>query len=143
MTDQSPTNPAQPGTPGAAMPESSISKVLQRGGEELLLEKVDDRFTINATDKGAIANLVGPLQAAVSAERGPAHLTEIVVDPAQRDAVMQQVRDHDTVNYASHIYQLKDSPGSLVYLTNQITVQFVPSVTPEAIAQITAAVGLQ
>jgi subtilisin family serine protease len=125
------------------MPESSISKVLQRGGEELLLEKVDDRFTVNATDKAAIAQLVDSLPATVSTERSPAKLTEIVVDPAQRDAVMQQMRDANEVNYASHMYQLKDDPGSRVYLTDQITVQFAPAVTAEAIAQITASIGLQ
>ncbi|XGV98997.1 MAG: S8 family serine peptidase [Leptolyngbya sp. BL-A-14] len=143
MTDQTPANAAQSGTQGASMPEASISKVLQRGGEELLLEKVDDRFTVNATDKSAIANLVGPLPATVSEERSPAQLTEIVVDPTQRDAVMQQMRDANEVNYASHVYQLKDDPSSRVYLTDQITIQFAPSVTAETIAQMTASMGLQ
>ncbi|MBW4581526.1 MAG: S8 family serine peptidase [Tildeniella nuda ZEHNDER 1965/U140] len=142
MTNQTPANSAQ-GTQGAAMPESSINKVLQRGGEELLLEKVDDRFTVNATDQAAIANLLQPLPADVSPERAPAQLTEIVVAPAQRDAVMQQVRDADAVNYASHVYQLKDDPASRLYLTDQMTIQFAPSVTPDAIAQITTPIGLR
>ncbi|XHX78077.1 MAG: S8 family serine peptidase [Stenomitos frigidus ULC029] len=141
MSDQTPVN--LPGTQGGGMPESSFSQVLQRGGEELLLEKVDDRFTLNAKDKGAIAGLIQPLPADVSAERAPARLTEIRVDPAQRDAVMQQVRDADVVNYASHVYQLKDDPGSRLYLTNQITIQFAASVTAEAIAQMTTPIGLQ
>jgi subtilisin family serine protease len=125
------------------MPESSFSQVLQRGGEELLLEKVNDRFTVNAVDKDAIAGLIEPLPADVSSERAPAKLTEIRVDPAQRDAVMQQVRAADLVNYASHVYQLKDDPGSRLYLTDQITIQFAASVTAEAIAQITTPIGLQ
>ncbi|MBW4473372.1 MAG: S8 family serine peptidase [Stenomitos rutilans HA7619-LM2] len=143
MTDQTPTSATQPGFQGAGMPESSISKVLQRGGEELLLEKVDDRFTVNATDKAAIAQLVNPLPATLSTERSPAKLTEIVVDPAQRDAVMQQMREANEVNYASHVYQLKDDPGSRIYLTDQITIQFAPAVTAETIAEITASMGLQ
>ena len=141
MTDQPPGN--APGNQGAAMPESSVSKVLQRGGEELLLEKVDDRFTVNATDKAAIARLIQPLPADISPTRVPAKLTEIVVDPAQRDAVMQQVRDADTVNYASHVYQLKDDPASRLYLTDQITVQFAAAVTAAAIAQMTTPMGLR
>jgi len=141
MTDQTPAN--APASQGAAMPESSISKVLQRGGEELLLEKVDDRFTVNATDQAAIAKLVQPLPANVSTDRTPTQLTEIVVDPAQRDAVMQQVRDANAVSYASHVYQLKDDPESRLYLTDQITIQFAASVTAQAIAQITASMGLQ
>ncbi len=141
MSDQTPVN--SPGNQGGGMPESSFSQVLQRGGEELLLEKVNDRFTVNAVNKDAIAGLIEPLPADVSSERAPAKLTEIRVDPAQRDAVMQQMRDADVVNYASHVYQLKDDPGSRLYLTNQITIQFAASVTAEAIAQITTAIGLQ
>ncbi|MBD2036065.1 S8 family serine peptidase [Leptolyngbya sp. FACHB-321] len=141
MSDQTPVN--SPGNQGGGMPESSFSQVLQRGGEELLLEKVNDRFTVNAVDKAAIAGLIQPLPADVSPERAPVKLTEIRVDPAQRDAVMQQVRDADVVNYASHVYQLKDDPGSRLYLTDQITIQFAASVTAEAIAQITTAIGLQ
>ena len=140
MSDQTPVN--SPGQ-GAGMPESSFSQVLQRGGEELLLEKVNDRFTVNAVDKDAIAGLIQPLPADVSSERAPAKLTEIRVDPAQRDAVMQQVRAADLVNYASHVYQLKDDPGSRLYLTDQITIQFAASVTADAIAQITTPIGLQ
>ena len=140
MSDQTPVN--SPGQ-GAGMPESSFSQVLQRGGEELLLEKVNDRFTVNAVDKDAIAGIIQPLPADVSSERAPAKLTEIRVDPAQRDAVMQQVRAADLVNYASHVYQLKDDPGSRLYLTDQITIQFAASVTAEAIAQITTPIGLQ
>jgi len=140
MSDQTPVN--SPGQ-GGGMPESSFSQVLQRGGEELLLEKVNDRFTVNAVDKAAIAGLIEPLPADVSPDRAPAKLTEIRVDPAQRDAVMQQVRDADVVNYASHIYQLKDDPGSRLYLTDQITIQFAASVTAEAIAQMTTPIGLQ
>ncbi len=143
MTDQTPrgSNPAN--ATGAAMPESSVGKVLQRGGEELLLTKVDDRFTVNASDDTAIADLVQNLPAEVAPGRSPSQLTEIVVDPAQRDKVMQQMRQAEQVNYASHVYQLQDDPGSLVYLTNQITIQFAPEVTPQAIDQITTTVGLR
>ena len=141
MTDQPPVN--SPGTQGVGMPESSVSKVLQRGGEELLLEKVDDRFTVNATDKALIPGLIQPLPADVSPTRIPAKLTEIVVDPAQRDTVMQQLRDDDAVNYTSHVYQLKDDPASRLYLTNQLTVQFATTVTAETIAQITTPMGLR
>jgi subtilisin family serine protease len=125
------------------MPEASVGRVLQRGGEELLLEKVSDRFTVSATDQDAIARLVQPLPAEVSSQRSPSQLTEIVVNPAQRDAVMSQLRQADAVDYASHIYQLQNNPGSQVYLTNQITIQFAAGVKPATIAQITTPIGLQ
>jgi len=125
------------------MPESSVGKVLQRGGEELLLKKVPDRFTVSTSDKANLENLVQPLPAEVSTAQTPAQLTEIVVNPEHRDAVMQELRQADSVNFASHVYQLKDNPGSFVYLTNQITVQFAPQVVPGAIAQIIAPLGLR
>jgi subtilisin family serine protease len=143
MTNRTPANPT-PGAPsGAGMPEASVGKVLQRGGEELLLEKVSDRFTVSATDQSAIARLVQPLPAEVSPQRSPGQLTEIVVNPTQRDAVMTQLRQADAVDYASHIYQLQNNPGSQVYLTNQITIQFAAGVKPATIAQITTPIGLQ
>lgn len=142
MTNLTPAN--SPGNSGnSSMPESSVSKVLQRGGEELLLEKVTDRFTVSSSDPTALSNLVEPLPAEISSDRAPAQLTEIVVDPAQRDTVMQQVRQADAVNYASHVYQLQNDPGSRVYLTSQITIQFAPQVGANTIAQLTAAVGLR
>ncbi len=102
-----------------------------------------DRFTVSASDKANLENLVQPLPAEVSTAETPAQLTEIVVNPEHRDAVMQQLRQADSVNFATHVYQLKDNPGSLVYLTNQLTVQFAPQVVPGAIAQIIAPLGLR
>jgi subtilisin family serine protease len=143
MTDPTPATPAQASSPGSTMPESSIGKVLQRGGEELLLEKVPDRFTVRSSDKADLTNLVHPLPAEVSPTPVPAQLTEIEVDPAHRDEVMQELRQANSVNFASHVYQLQDNPSSLVYLTSQITVQFAPQIAAEAIAQIIAPVGLR
>ncbi len=125
------------------MPETSIGRVLQRGGEELLLQKVDDRFTVSATDKASLANLVQQLPVEMKSVKTPTPLTEIVVDPAQRDTMMNQMRQADGIAYASHVYRLQDDPGSLVYVTNQITVQFAPQVSAETIAQITSGIGLQ
>jgi subtilisin family serine protease len=125
------------------MPEVSVGKVLQRGGEELLLEKVGDRFTVKAANQSAMVNLVEALPAELSTEEAPQQLTEIVVEPGQRDQVMQQVRESEQVDYASHVYQFQDDPTSRVYITDQVTVQFVPQVSPEAIAEITAEVGLE
>jgi subtilisin family serine protease/subtilisin-like proprotein convertase family protein len=144
MTNQTPANPNSPNLQGTAMPESSVGRVLQRGGEELLLEKVDDRFTVSATDKAALSNLVQQVPAAsVNPVKAPGNVAEVVVDPAQRDAVMSQMRQADGVNYASHVYQLKDDPASRIYVTNQITIQFAPHVTPAEIVQIAAEAGLR
>lgn len=125
------------------MPESSISRVLQRGGEELLLEKVPDRFTVHTSNQQALDHLVEATPAQITAHRAPPQLTELQVNPAQRDEVMEQLRASSEVDYASHVYRLQNSPGALVYLTDEITVQFADSTTPEAIAQIAAGHGLR
>ncbi|NDJ19027.1 S8 family serine peptidase [Myxacorys almedinensis] len=133
----------QPNLPDHEPGNASISaqhrgSILQRGGEELLLEKVDDRFAVNATSKEAAWNLVNDFPTERTQGAAPSKLTELVVDPAQKDQVMQQIRALEQVNYASHIYQFQDTPGSQVYLTNEITIQFAPAVNADerrAIAQ--------
>ncbi|MGI0486071.1 S8 family serine peptidase [Pantanalinema rosaneae CENA516] len=143
MTGQAPLNPTPEPAPGTTMPESSVGRVLQRGGEELLLQKVEDRFVVSTTDSDALANLVQQLPAELQPTSGLEQLTEIVVDPAQRDQVMQQVRQSEQIDYATHVYQLQNSPDSRIYLTNQITIQFAPTVPPSAIGQIALEFGLQ
>lgn len=142
MTNQ-PTAPGQPNSSPTSMPESSIGRVLQRGGEELLLEKVSDRFTVKATDAGALSHVIEPLPAEVSPAPAPGELTEIVVPPAQRDQVMQEVRSADAVEFASHVYQLQLDTASRVYLTEQLTVQFAPQVEPAAIDRIATQYGIE
>lgn len=142
MTNQ-PTGDGQGAAQGQAMPESSVGRVLQRGGEELLLEKVSDRFTVKAADANAVTSLIEPLPAEVSSAPVPGQLTEIVVSPDQRDQVMQEVRQANEVDFASHVYQIQDDPASRVYLTDELTVQFAPQVDEAAIAQIAAEHGIE
>lgn len=141
MTNQ-PLPPGQP-TPSGQMPESSVGRILQRGGEELLLEKVGDRFTVKATHPDAVAQLIEPLPAEVSATAAPGQLMEIVVSPTQRDQVMQEMRAAHAVDYASHVYQLETDSASRVYLTEQITIQFAPHLDAAAIAQLITPFGLE
>ncbi len=126
------------------MPESSVGQVLQRGGEEFLLEKVADAFAVSTANRQSFAQVMQQMPgAAVTPVRSPARLMEVRVPAAQRDALMQQARNTAGVNYVSHIYHLKNNPGSLVYVTNQLTVQFAPQVTAATLAQILQVYGLQ
>ncbi len=121
-----------------------MGQVLQRGGEEFLLEKVDDMFAVNTANRQSLAQMVRQMPGAqVTAVRSPAKLTEIRVNAGQRDTLMQQARGAAGVNYASHVYHLQQNPGSLVYVTNQLTVQFASGVTAAAIAQILQEYGLR
>jgi subtilisin family serine protease/subtilisin-like proprotein convertase family protein len=136
-------NPSQATNAGDAMPEASIGKTLQRGGEELELEKVTDRFTVSSLNPTAVGELVEQLPAEVNKKLPNTELTEVVVNPTRKEAVMNQLRAADAIKFASHVYRLKDSPGTRIYLTDQVTVQFAPEVEAGAIAQITQAMGLR
>lgn len=142
MTNQV-SGSGQPTTPPPHMPESSVGRILQRGGEELLLAKVSDRFTVKMADPAALSHLIQPLPAEISATPAPGALTEIVVAPAQRDQVMQTVRTANEVDFASHVYQLETDSASRVYLMEQLTIQFAPQVSADAIAQITQPYGIE
>ncbi len=136
-------NSAQNQPANASVAEESRGKILQRGGEELLLEKVDDRFTVHAGSGQQARDLANRFPATVAPGTAPPELTEFVVNPAQKDQVLNEVRQADTVEYASHVYQVKDNPASRIYLTNQVTIQFAPSVSAETIAAITSELGLR
>ncbi|MBC7823839.1 MAG: peptidase S8, partial [Candidatus Parcubacteria bacterium] len=134
-------NSAQNSPANASVSEEDRGKILQRGGEELLLEKVDDRFTVHAGSGQQARDLANQFPATIAPGTAPPELTEFVVDPAQKDQVLNEVRQDHNVEYASHVYQVKNSPASRIYLTNQITIQFTPTVSAETIAAITSELG--
>jgi subtilisin family serine protease len=141
MTNANPQN--QPAKGNTNMADDSRGLILQRGGQELALEKIDDRFTIGSFGKTNINDLALRHSAQINPGTTPGKIAEILVDPAQQDQVMRDVRQSGQVGYAAHVYQAKDDPTSRFYLTNQITVQFAPQVTTATIGQITTEVGLK
>jgi SAM-dependent MidA family methyltransferase len=108
----------------SGMPEKSVGVLLQRGGEELALMKVSDRFTVRPTSSTVANELTDALPIKRDREITSAQLQEFTVAPKQRDASMQAARNNNDIAFASHVYQLKDNPETLVYLTDQITIQF-------------------
>jgi subtilisin family serine protease len=140
-SNSEPQNPNPPQTSG--MPEKSIGVLLQRGGEELALMKVSDRFTVRPTSSTVANELTDALPIKRDREITSAQLQEFTVAPKQRDASMQAARNNNDIAFASHVYQLKDNPETLVYLTDQITIQFTPEVDEKARATIATEFGLQ
>ncbi|MFN7658944.1 MAG: S8 family serine peptidase, partial [Dolichospermum sp.] len=53
-----------------------------------------------------------------------AKLELYTVFPEQLETVMSQVRADKNVDFVSHVYKLENNPGTLVYLSDQITIQF-------------------
>ncbi|MEB3288475.1 MAG: S8 family serine peptidase [Leptolyngbya sp.] len=103
--------------------EEFVGCMIQRGGEELRVEKVPTRFTTRLHQPGGM----GAVQAALSPEGVRAvaagQLVEWQVAAADLEATIGQARQHPDVAFASHVYRLVDSPQTWVYLTDELTVQ--------------------
>lgn len=141
MTSQprAPKNPPQ--TTGVQ--EKNLGVLLQRGGKELVLSKASDRFTVRPTDSSAIEELAPSISAQRQGLIPRTQLQEFAVEPQKRDEVMQATRNNHDVAYVSHVYQIRGNPETLIYLTDQLTIQFIPEMKSEAIRAIAAALGLE
>lgn len=122
------------------LPEPNLALTLQRGGEELLLLKVGDRFTLRPTH--ANAALPPELDRLNRHAIPQTPLLEFVVAPANLEAAMAAARQSEGVSFASHVYQLQNSPETRLYLTDEITVQFGAEVDQEEQLALTAPLGL-
>ena len=103
-------NYAQQNSLVTGVSEENIGNILQRGGEELALSKVSDRFTIRPNNPEASDQLAKTLPAELSLEIPQVQLEEFIVAPDQRDQAMQTARESDQVAFASHVYQLENHP---------------------------------
>lgn len=117
-------------------------EILQRGGEELLLEKVPTRFTTRLTTPAALEPLQQRLNSlAVRAVAG-GQLVEWQMPENSLEAALTTARQDPTVRFASHVYRLVDSPQTWVYLTDQLTVQFAPDTAANTIDATLGGLGL-
>ncbi len=126
--------------PLAPVPPASL--VLHRGGEELLLTKVPDRFTVQLVDPGALETVTATLGLAPGRPVAQGQLVEWVVPPEQLEATLTQARSLAAVQFASHVYSLQASPQTWLYLTDEITVQFAPTLSPPEQARCLEGLGL-
>ncbi|TAF09616.1 MAG: peptidase S8 [Nostocales cyanobacterium] len=124
------------------VPASSQGVVLQRGGEELILEKAWERFTISPTGDFSREQF-SQVNGAVWRRTIPrAKLELFTVEPDQLEMAMSQARADEKVAFASHVYKFKDNPGTYLYLSNQITIQFATWVDSAKINTIASTFGL-
>ncbi len=128
--------------PNTGVPASSLGIVLQRGGEELILEKVLDRFTVRPTTEFTPQQLSQVLWGFWQRSIPQAHLELFTVVPSQLESAMSQARAADSVAFAGHVYTIKDNPGTFVYLNDQVTIQFASWVDAARIEAIAASFGL-
>ncbi|MGB7443836.1 MAG: S8 family serine peptidase [Coleofasciculaceae cyanobacterium] len=123
--------------------ESKMGEILQRGGQELAIEKVDNLFTIRPKQEVEVNQLASSLPAERQRQIKIAQLEEFMVAPEQRDEAMQAARNNDQVAYASHVYRLQGNPETFVYLTDQLTIQFTPETERGVITKLAVEFGLQ
>lgn len=102
---------------------------LQRGGEEMLLVAVRDRFTTRLTQPDAVTDLQALLSPVAVRPVARGQLVEWQINAAQLESQLAIARQQATVQFASRVYQLVASPRTWVYLTDQLTIQFDPMVT--------------
>ncbi|MDB9315363.1 S8 family serine peptidase [Spirulina sp. CS-785/01] len=109
-----------------SVPETRIGITLQRGGEELGLLKVGDRFTLRLVSPDS---QFPPELARLKHQSLPqSQLIEVLVEPDSLNSAMSIARSLDLVAFASHVYQLENNPETLIYLTDELTVQFAPAI---------------
>ncbi|GAX35353.1 S8 family serine peptidase [Nodularia sp. NIES-3585] len=128
--------------PNTGVPASSLGMVLQRGGEELILEKVLDRFTVRPTTEFTPQQLSQVLWGFWQRSIPQAHLELFTVVPSQLESAMSEARAADNVAFAGHVYTIKDNPGTFVYLNDQVTIQFASWVDAARIEAIASSFGL-
>ncbi len=121
--------------------------MLLRGGVAIPLAKCPNRFSLSLTAGQALdavlAELEQRLSVAVEAMPVLPDLVELQSQSADLEVLMQVARQLPQVAFASHIYEMLQSPGTLVYLTRQITLQFAPTAAAERIQRLSAQAGLR
>ncbi len=126
---------------GMGMPEASVGVILQRGGEELLLQKKLDRFTVSLASTGA--NFPDSIPHQQVQPIPQSQLLEVIVAPTDLEEAMAIARSQSSINFASHVYQLQESHQTLVYLTDEVTIQFAPQLSKAQQEALTAQFSLE
>ncbi|MFM7426648.1 MAG: S8 family serine peptidase [Elainella sp.] len=117
---------------------------LWRGGEPLAVEPCPDRYGVGLRPQMPVAELSDLLQealanAAISTGAILPGLIELQAAPESLEPLIQQLRQSPQVAFVHPVYQLRQSPGTLLYLTDQITIQFRETVASERIQQLAPA----
>jgi len=124
------------------MDADATGVILQRGGEELLLEKVVDRFTTRLQDPSQLERLRREWQPQAVRPVARGQLLEWVVPAHRLEAALAVARQDEAVRYASHVYRLVQSRQTYVYLTEEITLQLDGTVSEAEVDAIATSLGL-
>ncbi|MBE9051141.1 S8 family serine peptidase [Nostocales cyanobacterium LEGE 11386] len=129
-------------SPTTGVPASSWGTVLQRGGEELILEKALNCFSVRLKNDLSAQQLSQVSWGIWQRSIPQAHLELFTVTSSQLEVAMSQARAAENVAFAGHVYTIKDNPGTFVYLNDQVTMQFASGVDSTKIEAIATEFGL-
>lgn len=121
----------------------TIGSYFRRGDHRIDIVEVPDRFTVRMKRGMSAANVTANYTANHRRRLRRQNLDEFAIDSAQRDVVMDRVRQGNEVEFASHVYALKSEPETHLYLTDQITVKFTPEATDDEIEKLALGHGLE
>ena len=134
---------------------SKEGEILQRGGEELQLYKVKDRLTFCLQSTEGSADTANAALNELTARWRPNQVRNIaprssqsalVVEwqlPARQvDSALESLRSAPAILYASHVYEMAESPGAYLYLANQLTVQFTAGLSVVQVEAIARPLGI-
>ena len=134
---------AEAGAGGRGVAPEARSLVLQRGGDEVLLERSADRFVVVPKGWGDFNwEMLTGFRDYRSLGLG-VPLDEVRVDPDRRDFAMETARLSGYFAYVSHAYHLANEPETLLYTNHELTIQFAPEVTVEAAEALIYGLGLE
>ena len=123
--------------------ENSLGSYIQRGGKELRIKKIPDRFVARMRrgyDPGEVATRYNANHRRSMVRQ---KMEEFSTDASELDATMDRVRRDTGVDFASHVYAFEGGPKSKFYLTDEITVQFKPDVSDAEIEKMASNHGLE
>jgi subtilisin-like proprotein convertase family protein len=115
---------------------------LRRGGKQISLERVADRFTVRMRPGVTAEKLASALPASPVRKARRQRLQEFAVEPAKRDKVMKDARGSGMVDFASHVYNIEGDPDSRLLLTDQVTAKFKAGVADKDLERIARELGL-
>lgn len=122
--------------------ENLPGSYIQRGGKELSITKIPDRFAVRmrrGSEPGEVATRYNANHRRSLVRQ---KMEEFSIDASELDVTMDRVRRDAGVDFASHVYAFEGDPKSKFYLSDEITVQFKPDVSDAEIEKIASNHGL-
>jgi subtilisin-like proprotein convertase family protein len=123
-------------------PSNQVNYALLRKGHRLNIKKVPNEFTVR-TERGvddfALSRAFG---CEYVEDLNKQRLSVLAVETAERDEVMNEIRNSEGVKFASHVYAVEHDPLARIYLTDEVTIQFIPTTEISQIEELISQFGI-